>query len=48
MTQKLDHVAADGRNFGVFQFKIGHLLLNSLFASLVLGYGGLVVWHWLE
>jgi hypothetical protein len=27
------------------QFKIGHLLLNSLFVSLVVGYGGLVVWH---
>ena len=27
------------------QFQIGHLLLNSLFVSLVIGYGGLVVWH---
>lgn len=27
------------------QFGIGHALLNSLFSLLVLGYGGLVVWH---
>ena len=26
--------------------QIGHYLLNSLFSALVIGYGALVIWHW--
>ncbi|MEZ0327637.1 MAG: membrane bound O-acyl transferase family-domain-containing protein [Fimbriimonas sp.] len=29
------------------QFVVGHALLNSLFAFLVFGYGGVLAWHWM-
>jgi hypothetical protein len=29
------------------EFVVGHVLLNCLFAFLIFGYGGVVVWHWL-